>query len=235
MLNSMQSANVKTLVFICSATVYCEPQYFPLVESHPTSATNPYGCSKLHIEGMLKDIAMSNTDWRIASLRYFNPVGAYESVLIGDNPSRVPNNHMPYIAQVAAGQRAFLSVFGNDYPAADGTGVRDYVHVMDLAEGHSPALNFLSLTAECHAINLMTGNGYSVLEMVLAFEKASGCEVPFKVFPLRAGDAAQCYYGTQKAADLLYWTAKRSLDEMCESSWRFQHQDSECVVGLWLN
>ena len=231
LLKAMQSANVKTLVFSSSATVYGEPQYLPLDESHPTSATNPYGRSKLHVEEMLKDIAISDTEWRIACLRYFNPVGAHESGLIGEIPNGVPNNLMPYIAQVAAGQRAYLSVFGNDYSTSDGTGVRDYIHVMDLAEGHSSALNFLSLTAGCHTINLGTGNGYSVLEMVRAFEKASGREVPFNVVPRRAGDAAQCYANPQKAANLLGWNAKRSLNDMCESTWRFQHQASECVVG----
>jgi UDP-glucose 4-epimerase len=155
----MQSANVKALVFSSSATVYGEPQYLPLDESHPTNSTNPYGRSKLHIEEMLKDIAISDADWRIACFRYFNPVGAHDSGLIGENPSGVPNNLMPYIAQVAVGQRTELSVFGGDYPTADGTGVRDYIHVMDLAEGHATALKFLSQTNEHHVINLGTGDG----------------------------------------------------------------------------
>jgi len=231
LLQAMQSAKVKTLVFSSSATVYGEPQYLPLNESHPTSAMNPYGRSKLHIEEMLKDIAISDTDWRIACLRYFNPVGAHDSGLIGESPNGMPNNLMPYIAQVAAGRKQALNIFGNDYPTPDGTGVRDYIHVMDLAEGHAAALNFLSQTFGWHAINLGTGKGYSVLEMLQAFEKASGHEVPYKVVARRAGDAAQCYANPQKAADLLGWGAKRSLDDMCESTWRFQHQAFSCVAG----
>ena len=164
-------------------------------------------------------------------MRYFNPVGAHESGLIGENPNGVPNNMMPYIAQVAAGQRQALNVFGDDYPTPDGTGVRDYIHVIDLAEGHAAALNFLSHTFGWHAINLGTGKGYSVLEMVQTFEKASGREVPYKVAARRAGDAAQCYANPKKAADLLGWGAKRSLDDMCESTWRFQHQAFVSVAG----
>lgn len=181
LLQAMQSAQVKTLVFSSSATVYGEPQYLPLDEKHPTSATNPYGRSKLHIEEILSDVATSDAQWRIACLRYFNPVGAHQSGLIGEDPNGVPNNLMPYIAQVAAGQRTELSVFGGDYPTPDGTGVRDYIHVMDLAEGHAAALNFLSQTTGWHAINLGTGKGYSVLEMVGAFEKASCRKVPYRV------------------------------------------------------
>ena len=217
LLQTMQSAQVKTIVFSSSATVYGEPQYLPLDESHPTSATNPYGRSKLHIEEMLKDVASSDLDWRIACLRYFNPVGAHESGLIGENPHGVPNNLMPYIAQVAVGQLAELSVFGDDYPTADGTGIRDYIHVMDLAEGHAAALDFLSQTTGWQAINLGTGKGYSVLEMVQAFEKASGCEVPYKIVARRAGDVAACYADPKKAGELLNWSAKRTLAEMCTS------------------
>ena len=217
LLQTMQSAQVKTIVFSSSATVYGEPQYLPLDESHPTSATNPYGRSKLHIEEMLKDVASSDLDWRIACLRYFNPVGAHESGLIGENPHGVPNNLMPSIAQVAVGQLAELSVFGDDYPTADGTGIRDYIHVMDLAEGHAAALDFLSQTTGWQAINLGTGKGYSVLEMVQAFEKASGCEVPYKIVARRAGDVAACYADPKKAGELLNWSAKRTLAEMCTS------------------
>ena len=222
LLQAMQSAQVKTIVFSSSATVYGEPQYLPLDESHPTSATNPYGRSKLHIEEMLKDVASSDLDWRIACLRYFNPVGAHESGLIGENPHGVPNNLMPYIAQVAVGQRAELSVFGDDYPTADGTGIRDYIHVMDLAEGHAAALDFLSQTTGWQAINLGTGKGYSVLEMVHAFEKASGREVPYKIVARRAGDVAACYADPKKANERLNWSATRTLQEMCASTWRFQ-------------
>lgn len=222
LLQAMQSAQVKTLVFSSSATVYGEPQYLPLDEGHPTSATNPYGRSKLHIEEMLNDVAASDPAWRIACLRYFNPVGAHESGLIGENPNGVPNNLMPYIAQVAAGQRAELSVFGADYPTSDGTGVRDYIHVMDLAEGHAAALAFLSGATGWHAINLGTGKGYSVLDMVQTFEKASGQRVPYKIVARRAGDVAACYADPHKASEALNWRATRTLDDMCASTWRFQ-------------
>ena len=194
----------------------------PLDESHPTSATNPYGRSKLHIEEMLKDVAASDPAWRMACLRYFNPVGAHESGLIGENPNGVPNNLMPYIAQVAAGQRAELSVFGDDYPTADGTGVRDYIHVMDLAQGHAAALAFLSVTTGWHAINLGTGKGYSVLDMIQAFEKASVQRVPYKIVARRAGDVAACYADPHKASEALNWRATRTLDDMCASTWLFQ-------------
>ena len=214
LLQAMQTQNVKTLVFSSSATVYGQPQYLPLDENHPTHAINPYGRSKLHIEEMLSDVAACDATWRIACLRYFNPVGAHESGLIGENPNGVPNNLMPYIAQVAAGQRQALNVFGDDYPTPDGTGVRDYIHVMDLAEGHAAALKYLTQTVGWHAINLGTGKGYSVLEIVQTFEKASGLEVPYKVVARRTGDVPQCYANPQKAADLLGWTAKRSLKEM---------------------
>lgn len=222
LLQAMQLAQVKTLVFSSSATVYGEPQYLPLDESHPTSATNPYGRSKLHIEEMLKDVAASDPAWRMACLRYFNPVGAHESGLIGENPNGVPNNLMPYIAQVAAGQRAELRVFGGDYPSADGTGVRDYIHVMDLAEGHAAALAFLSATTGWHAINLGTGKGYSVLDMIQAFEKASGQQVPYKIVARRVGDVAACYSDPYYASEALNWRATRTLDDMCASTWRFQ-------------
>lgn len=222
LLQAMQSALVKTLVFSSSATVYGEPQYLPLDESHPTSATTPYGRSKLHIEEMLKDVAASDPAWRMACLRYFNPVGAHESGLIGEKPNGVPNNLMPYIAQVAAGQRAELSVFGDDYPTADGTGVRDYIHVMDLAQGHATALAFLSGTTGWHAINLGTGKGYSVLDMIQAFEKASGQQVPYKIVARRAGDVAACCADPYKASEALNWRATRTLDDMCASTWRFQ-------------
>ncbi|WP_027824092.1 UDP-glucose 4-epimerase GalE [Laribacter hongkongensis] len=222
LLRAMQSARVEMLVFSSSATVYGEPQYLPLDENHPTSATNPYGRSKLHIEEMLNDVTSSDLNWRIACLRYFNPVGAHESGLIGESPHGVPNNLMPYIAQVAAGQRAKLSVFGDDYPTADGTGIRDYIHVMDLAEGHAAALGFLSQTTGWHAINLGTGKGYSVLEMIRAFENASGRQVPYKVVSRRVGDVAACYADPNKAIEVLNWSATRTLDDMCASTWRFQ-------------
>jgi len=231
LLQAMQTQNVKTLVFSSSATVYGQPQYLPLDENHSTHAINPYGRSKLQIEEILSDLAASDDSWKVACLRYFNPVGAHESGLLGENPRGVPNNLMPHIAQVAAGQREALNVFGDDYPTSDGTGVRDYIHVMDLAEGHAAALNYLSQAVGWHAINLGTGKGYSVLEMVRTFEKASGREVPYKVVARRAGDTAQCYANPQKAADLLGWSAKRGLDDMCESAWRFQRQASPSAIG----
>ena len=231
LLQAMQTHNVKTLVFSSSATVYGQPQYLPLDENHPTRAINPYGRSKLQIEEILSDLAASDASWKIACLRYFNPVGAHESGQIGENPSGVPNNLMPYIAQVAVGHREALNVFGHDYLTPDGTGVRDYIHVMDLAEGHGAALKFLTQAVGWHAINLGTGKGYSVMEMVRTFEKVSGRKVPYKVLARRAGDCAQCYANPQKAKDLLGWTAKRSLKEMCESAWRFQHQATACVGG----
>jgi len=230
LLQAMQSAQVKMLVFSSSATVYGEPKYLPLDENHPTSATNPYGRSKLHIEEMLNDIAASDPDMRIACLRYFNPVGAHESGLIGENPNGVPNNLMPYIAQVATGQRPCLSVFGGDYPTEDGTGVRDYIHVMDLAEGHAAALSFLSETPGWHAINLGTGQGYSVLDMVQAFEKASGQQVPYKIVARRAGDVAAYYAAPHKASEALNWRATRTLDDICASTWRFQQSQRLSVL-----
>jgi UDP-glucose 4-epimerase len=222
LLQAMQAAQVKTLVFSSSATVYGEPRYLPLDENHPASAINPYGRSKLHVEEILSDVVASNLDWRIACLRYFNPVGAHASGLIGESPNGVPNNLMPYIAQVASGQRAVLNIFGGDYPTEDGTGVRDYIHVMDLAEGHAAALNFLSQTNGYHVINLGTGKGYSVLEVVKAFEKASDCGVPYRIVARRAGDVAECYADPKKASELLSWSATRNLDDMCASTWRFQ-------------
>jgi UDP-glucose 4-epimerase len=221
LLKAMRAADVKTLVFSSSATVYGDPQYLPLDEAHPTSATNPYGRSKLHIEEMLADVAKSDTAWRIACLRYFNPVGAHDSGLIGEDPNDIPNNLMPYIAQVASGKLPKLNVFGNDYDTPDGTGVRDYIHVMDLAEGHGAALRFLENHTGWHAINLGTGTGYSVLEMVKAFESASQQIVPFAIAPRRTGDIASCYAKADKAKELLGWQAKRTLQDMCESSWQY--------------
>ena len=220
LLQAMQSAQVKTLVFSSSATVYGEPQYLPLDENHPTRATNPYGRSKLHIEEILSDTARSDNQWRIACLRYFNPVGAHESGCIGENPKGEPNNLMPYIAQVASGQSSKLKVFGDDYPTHDGTGVRDYIHVMDLALGHASAVNFLQAHAGWHAFNLGTGKPCSVLELVSAFELVTGRKVPYRIAPRRDGDVAECYADPRKASKLLNWTSKHTLEEMCMSSWR---------------
>jgi len=222
LLQAMQAADVKTLVFSSSATVYGDPQYLPIDEDHPTSATNPYGRSKLHIEEMLADVANSNTSWRIACLRYFNPVGAHESGLIGEDPSGEPNNLMPYVAQVATGKLPYLNIFGNDYSTPDGTGVRDYIHVMDLAEGHLAALNFLGQQTGWHAFNLGTGQGSSVLEMIKTFEAASGKPVPYQIAPRRLGDIATCYAKTDKAAKQMGWRANSTLKDMCASMWHWQ-------------
>jgi UDP-glucose 4-epimerase len=222
LLRAMQACGVRTLVFSSSATVYGEPRYLPLDEAHPTSATNPYGRSKLHIEEMLADLAVSDASWRLACLRYFNPVGAHDSGLIGEDPQGVPNNLMPYVAQVASGRRERLQVFGADYPTPDGTGVRDYIHVMDLADGHEAALRFLQAHTGWHAFNLGTGQGHSVLEMVRAFEAASGRAVPYTIVARRPGDVATCYASADKAARLLQWRACRNLQDMCASTWRWQ-------------
>ena len=222
LLQAMQAEKVKKLVFSSSATIYGEPKYLPIDENHPIGAINPYGRSKLHIEEMLNDVAKSDSQWSVACLRYFNPVGAHESGLIGENPNGVPDNLMPYIAQVASGQREELSVFGGDYPTHDGTGVRDYIHVMDLADAHATALNFLTTNRGWHAINLGVGKGYSVFEIVRAFEKSSGRMVPLKVVARRVGDVAECYADTKFAVKLLNWIAKRNLEQMCSSTWQFQ-------------
>ena len=228
LLQAMQAAShqPKTLVFSSSATVYGDPQYLPIDESHPTAATNPYGRTKLHIEEILTDLSKADASWRIACLRYFNPVGAHPSGLIGENPNGLPNNLMPFVAQVAVGKLKELNVFGNDYDTPDGTGVRDYIHVMDLAEGHLAAVNYLNDAVQAHqgmhTFNLGTGRGYSVMEMVQAFEAASGKSVPFHIAPRRAGDIASCYASTALATRELGWSAKRDLKDMCESSWRFQ-------------
>ena len=222
LLEAMGECGVKTLVFSSSATVYGEPQRLPLSEDHPLSTTNPYGQTKLVIEEMLRDVHRSDAEWRIAILRYFNPVGAHASGLIGEDPQGIPNNLMPFVAQVAVGRRAFLNVWGNDYATPDGTGVRDYIHVVDLAQGHLKALERLQHHAECRAINLGTGVGYSVLDMVQAFEQASGRAVPYQVGPRRAGDTAACYADPTTAQDLLGWRAQKGLDAMCEDAWRWQ-------------
>ncbi len=222
LLQAMQACDVKTLVFSSSATVYGDPQRLPLQEDHPLSATNPYGTSKLVIENMLRDLHRSDADWRISILRYFNPVGAHASGLIGEDPQGTPNNLLPYVAQVAVGARTHLNVWGNDYATPDGTGVRDYIHVVDLALGHLKALERLEQHAECRAINLGTGTGYSVLDMVRAFEQASGRPVPYQIAGRRAGDVAACYADPSQAAQLLGWRAERDLQAMCQDAWRWQ-------------
>ena len=222
----MAEVNVKTLIFSSSATVYGDPASVPIREDFPRSATNPYGASKLMIEDILADLSKSDSAWRIARLRYFNPVGAHESGLIGESPSGIPNNLMPFVAQVANGQRERLSVFGNDYPTPDGTGVRDYVHVMDLAEGHVAALDYLIKHPGLFSVNLGTGSGYSVLDMVRSFEQASGRPVPYSIMPRRSGDVAACYADPSLARNLLGWSAKRGIDEMCRDAWRWQQIQS---------
>nr|WP_200224483.1 UDP-glucose 4-epimerase GalE [Rhodoferax fermentans] len=222
LLEAMQACNVKTLVFSSSATVYGDPQRLPLTEDHPLSATNPYGQTKLVIENMLRELAHSDPSWQIGILRYFNPVGAHASGLIGEDPQGVPNNLMPFVAQVAIGKRAFLNVWGNDYPTPDGTGVRDYIHVVDLALGHLAALQTLQRDGQSFAVNLGTGIGYSVLDMVHAFEAASGKPVPYQISPRRPGDVAACYADPAYAKSLLGWQAQRDLQAMCADSWRWQ-------------
>lgn len=221
LLMAMQNCGVGTLVFSSSATVYGEPQRLPLTEDHPLSATNPYGRSKLIIEDMLRDLWRANPNWRIAILRYFNPVGAHESGLIGEDPQGIPNNLMPYVAQVAVGRREYLNVWGNDYPTPDGTGVRDYIHVVDLARGHLKALERLD-SPQCFAVNLGTGVGYSVLDVVKAFEVASGQTVPYRLSPRRPGDVVACYADPSLAAQLLGWKAGRDLATMCQDHWCWQ-------------
>ena len=222
LLEAMVECRVGTLVFSSSATVYGNPQQLPLTEDHPLSATNPYGQTKLDIENMLRALHQSDPSWRISILRYFNPVGAHESGLIGEDPQGIPNNLLPYVAQVAIGQREFLNIWGNDYPTPDGTGVRDYIHVVDLALGHLKALERLERHAECTAVNLGTGTGYSVLDMVWAFEKASTKSVPFKIAERRAGDVASCYADPGQALVMLGWRAERNLEKMCDDAWRWQ-------------
>lgn len=222
LLEAMGRAGLKNLVFSSSATVYGDPEFVPLTESAKLGATNPYGRSKLMIEEVLRDLAVSDPDWRIALLRYFNPVGAHASGTIGESPNGMPNNLMPFVTQVAVGLRPQLSVFGSDYPTPDGTGVRDYIHVVDLALGHLAALRYLENNAGVLTVNLGTGRGYSVLEVIRAFEAASGKRVPYQLVARRPGDVAQCYADPARAAELLGWRAKRDMAQMCQDSWRWQ-------------
>jgi UDP-glucose 4-epimerase len=227
LLSAMQNCGVDTLVFSSSATVYGAPQSLPLIEGHPLSATNPYGRSKLFIEEMLRDFHNANSAWKIAMLRYFNPVGAHESGLIGEDPQGTPNNLMPYIAQVAVGRRDYLNIWGHDYETKDGTGVRDYIHVVDLAKGHLRALEWLEFQKKCSPFNLGTGVGYSVLEVVSAFEKACGKTIPYKLSPRRSGDIEVCYADPSLAQELLGWSAERDLGVICQDHWRWQKQNPQ--------
>jgi len=222
LLKAMKKANVKKILFSSSATVYGEPEYLPYDEDHPTSAVNPYGRSKLHIEEMLKDVCTSDQDFSAVCLRYFNPVGAHDSGLIGENPKDTPNNLMPYIAQVAGGKIKELKIFGNDYPTIDGTGVRDYIHVMDLASGHKNALSFLNDNYGWHVFNLGTGSGVSVLEMVKTFEEVNQVDIPYKVTNRRSGDIAEFYSNPNKANKILNWNSERNIKDMCLDTWKFQ-------------
>lgn len=222
LLRVMQAYGVKQFVFSSSATVYGDPASVPIREGFPLTATNPYGASKLMVEDILRDLAASDPEWRIAILRYFNPVGAHESGLIGENPNGIPNNLMPYITQVAQGQREYLSVFGSDYPTVDGTGVRDYIHVVDLVVGHLRALERLNKETGVFTCNLGTGQGYSVLEMIKAFEDASGRTVPYQLVARRPGDVAASYTDPAYAEQALNWKATRGIGQMCVDSWRWQ-------------
>ena len=230
LLEVMTEANVKNLVFSSSATVYGDPEVLPIDETSPRSCTNPYGQSKLTVEHILEDLAATNDGWNLIPLRYFNPVGAHPSGQIGEDPNDIPNNLMPYISQVAVGKLEKLSIFGNDYPTVDGTGVRDFIHVTDLAQGHVAALNYLQQQVSLSQtnlvgflpINLGTGKGTSVLELVTAFSEVSGQDIPYQFSARRAGDIASCYASADKAKQLLGWEAKLSITEMCQDTWRWQ-------------
>ncbi|MBI3528517.1 MAG: UDP-glucose 4-epimerase GalE [Betaproteobacteria bacterium] len=223
----MLEAGLKTIVFSSSATVYGEPRTVPIREDFPLSATNPYGRTKLMIEDILRDVAKTDSAWRIGLLRYFNPVGAHVSGLIGEDPSGIPNNLIPYVAQVAAGKLKELSIYGNDYPTPDGTGVRDYIHVVDLARGHLAAMNALRERTGVVTANLGTGRGYSVLEMVKAFSAASGKAVPYRIVARRPGDIGQCYADPALAREALGWQARLGIDAMCADTWRWQQWAAE--------
>ena len=233
LLQAMQKVGLKNLVFSSSATVYGEPATVPIDESFPLFAQNPYGRTKLVIEDMLRDLGASDSEWNVALLRYFNPVGAHESGQIGEDPADIPNNLMPYVSQVAVGKLKELSVFGNDYDTPDGTGVRDYIHVVDLAKGHLAALNKIARESDLGVVayNLGTGNGYSVLEMVRAFEKAAEKEVPFKIVGRRSGDAASCYADPAMAKRELGWQAELDLERMTADAWRWQSRNPNGYRG----
>ncbi len=221
LLRAMQHAGCKKLVFSSSATVYGMTNPVPYREGYPTSAINPYGSTKVMVERILEDICASDAEWSVATLRYFNPIGAHESGLLGEDPNDTPNNLFPYIMQVAAGILPKLSIFGDDYDTPDGTGVRDYIHVMDLAQGHNEALKYVLSSAGIEAVNLGTGSGTSVLELLHAFERASGKKIPYEIVGRRPGDVASCYADTKKAEELYRWKAKRDIKSMCEDGWRY--------------
>jgi UDP-glucose 4-epimerase len=228
---AMQAANCRRIVFSSSATVYGDPERLPITEDSPLSATNPYGQTKLIGEAILRDLGAADPQWQTGCLRYFNPVGAHESGRIGEDPRGTPNNLMPYVAQVAVGRRPVLSVYGNDYPTPDGTGVRDYIHVTDLAEGHVAALRRLLDVPGSFTVNLGTGRGHSVLEVVKAYAEASGREIPYQVVPRRAGDVAACYADPALARELLGWSTRHDLARMCADSWRWQLHNPQGFVS----
>ena len=227
LIDAMNITGVKTLIFSSSATVYGEPQYLPIDELHGLGSMNPYGRTKLHIEELLNDISNSDSEWKIICLRYFNPVGAHESGLIGEDPKDLPNNLMPIIAKVAKKELPSVRVFGNDYDTIDGTGVRDYIHVEDLASGHIAALKFLSTEIGIHFFNLGTGMGFSVLEIINAYKDISKMDIPYEFFPRRKGDVASCYADTKKAYEQLHWEVKYNLEDMCRTSWKFVQENSK--------
>ncbi len=223
----MQKHKVYNLVFSSSATVYGVPKTVPITEDFPTSTTNPYGSTKLMIENILNDVYAADNNWSITLLRYFNPIGAHESGMIGEDPKGIPNNLLPYVAQVAVGKHEYVHVFGNDYDTVDGTGVRDYIHVVDLALGHLKAIEKKTGVCGVHTYNLGTGHGYSVLEIIKAFEKAAGKEIPYKIEARRPGDVAQCYANPDKAKKELDWQAEREISKMCEDLWRWQSNNPD--------
>lgn len=227
LLHVMKQHEVFRLIFSSSATVYGDPEVVPITERARTQTTNPYGESKLVIENILSDISALDSRWAFAVLRYFNPVGAHESGMIGEDPNGVPNNLVPYISQVAVGKLPLLKVFGDDYDTPDGTGVRDYIHVMDLVEGHADAWEVIKRTAGVHTFNLGTGKGYSVLDMIKTFEKVSEKSVPYEIAPRRSGDIATCFADPSKAAEVLGWKARFSLEEMLRDTWRWQSKNPE--------
>ena len=231
LVQAMEKAGVKSFIFSSSATVYGDPASVPIRENFPTSATNPYGRSKLMVEECLTDFQHANPDWSITLLRYFNPVGAHASGLLGEDPQGTPNNLLPFVAQVAVGRREKVGVFGNDYPTPDGTGVRDYIHVVDLADGHLAALNNVGLQAGLHIFNLGTGQGNSVLEMIAAFSKTVGKPIPYQIQPRRAGDIAECWADPSYAEQVLGWKATRSLETMVEDTWRWQSKNPNGYEG----
>ena len=224
---AMHASGCRRIVFSSSATVYGTPEHLPITEDAPLSATNPYGQTKLMGETILRDLVASDDRWKVATLRYFNPVGAHESGLIGEDPRGTPNNLMPYVAQVAVGRRTHLQVYGNDYDTPDGTGVRDYIHVSDLADGHAAALQYLFDADRSLTVNLGTGQGCSVLDVVRAYAQASGRDIPYVFAPRRPGDVAACYADPTRAAELLGWRARLGLDRMCADSWRWQHMNPQ--------